>query len=216
MGIIINNVSKVLSGRKVLDDINLSLEYGNIYGVHGKNGSGKTMLFRAISGLMIPTSGEIIIDDNRLYKDIRVPKSLGIIIENPSFWDNYTGFENLKTLSLLKGIIDENDIRNTLEKVGLGDAMDLKVKKYSLGMRQRLAFAQAIMEEPDILILDEPMNGLDSEGVELFKNIIIEYKMLGKLVIVASHYEEDIEYLSDYLIEIRQGKVESFVKLKED
>lgn len=199
------NLNKKIGDKEILKDINIDFNRGNIYGFFGRNGSGKTMLFRAISGLIKPTSGEIKMFDKILHKDISFPEKLGIIIETPGFWDYYTGFENLKVLASIKGEINDDEIRGAIEKVGL-DAHDLRiVSKYSLGMRQRLAIAQAIMERPDLLVLDEPTNGLDEEGVELVHKILLEEKKRGAIVLIASHNKDDINVLSDKKVNIDNG-----------
>lgn len=199
------NLNKKIGDKEILKNINISFSRGNIYGFFGRNGSGKTMLFRAISGLIKPTSGEIKIFNKVLHKDISFPEKLGIIIETPGFWDYYTGFENLKVLASIKEEINDDEIRNSIERVGL-DASDLRtVSKYSLGMKQRLAIAQAIMEKPDLLVLDEPTNGLDEEGVELVHKILLEEKKRGAIVLIASHNKDDINVLSDKKINIDNG-----------
>ncbi|SKA92222.1 ABC-2 type transport system ATP-binding protein [Clostridium sp. USBA 49] len=203
----VNNISKVISGTTILKDINLVLEEGKIYGVYGHNGSGKTMLFRTLSGLIKPTTGTINIFGQQLHKDIDFPKSIGVLIENPKFWPNYTGKEVLKTLANIKRIINDEDISKSLERVGLNPNDLRTVKKYSLGMRQRLGIAQAIMEKPDIIILDEPTSALDEDGVNLIYNILLEEKKRGAVVIISSHNKADIDTLCDYKIKIDGGKI---------
>ncbi|MDR2834194.1 MAG: ABC transporter ATP-binding protein [Streptococcaceae bacterium] len=203
----VRNVSKTIQGQKVLSQINLILEGGNVYGVHGYNGSGKTMLFRMISGLIKPTEGTVLIDGEQLHKDIDFPRSIGVLIENPSFWENYTGKEVLKTLAKIQNKVGDKEISEAMNRVGLNPDDSRVVKKYSLGMRQKLGIAQAIMEKPDILILDEPTNALDEGSVKLVHEIIREEKARGSIVVICSHNKADIEDLSDYKIKMESGKI---------
>lgn len=203
----INNLTKIIKGNKVLDNINLKLEKGKIYGFIGRNGSGKTMLFRAICGLIKPTEGNVIINGKELHKDISFPESVGVIIENPGFWNNYTAFENLKTLSSIKNLIDNNDILSYLKTVDLDNSANVKYKKFSLGMKQRLAICQAIMEKPDLIILDEPTNALDIDGCTLVRNILLEEKKRGATILIASHNREDIDTLADVKFKIDKGSI---------
>ena len=187
MKIEVCHVEKSLKGRKVLKDISCVMESGKIYGLYGHNGSGKTMLMRCIIGLIHIDHGK------KLGKDIDFPQSVGAIIENPIFFPYATGFENLKILADIKGMIGEKEIREVLRKVGLDDQDNRTVSKYSLGMRQRLAIAQAVMEKPQLLVLDEPTNALDEDGIIMFKKIIMEEVKRGALIILASHHREDID-----------------------
>lgn len=207
MRVVLRNVCKDIKGARVLDNVNLELESGMVYGFKGKNGSGKTMLMRAISGL-IKVKGEIEIDGKILGKDFTFPPSIGILIENPSFISNYTGFENLKTLASIRERIDDNKIRQTLTEVGLEPDDKRTFKKYSLGMKQRLGIAAAIMEDPDIIILDEPINALDDSGTELVRQILMKHKQRGALIIIACHDADELEFLSDEIIEIAEGKIQ--------
>ncbi|TCW42302.1 ABC-2 type transport system ATP-binding protein [Thermohydrogenium kirishiense] len=203
----VSNLSKNIGQNEILKNINLNLEKGTIYGFFGRNGSGKTMLFRALCGLIKPTSGTITINNKVLHRDISFPESIGVIIESPGFWDHYTGFENLKVLSSIKNIIGDEDIRKSIKRVGL-DPDDRRIyKKYSLGMKQRLAIAQAIMERPDIIILDEPTNSLDENGVQLVREILLEEKKRGALILIASHNKDDIDILSDVKYKVDDGSV---------
>ncbi|MGF7397421.1 ATP-binding cassette domain-containing protein [Thermoanaerobacterium thermosaccharolyticum] len=203
----VTNLSKNIGQNEILKSINLNLEKGTIYGFFGRNGSGKTMLFRALCGLIKPTSGTITINNKVLHRDISFPESIGVIIESPGFWDHYTGFENLKVLSSIKNIIGDEDIRKSIKRVGL-DPDDRRIyKKYSLGMKQRLAIAQAIMERPDIIILDEPTNSLDENGVQLVREILIGEKKRGALILIASHNKDDIDILSDVKYKVDDGSV---------
>ena len=203
----VDNISKNIGNRKILDSVNLELENGKIYGFVGRNCSGKTMLFRALSGLMGVSSGKIFLDDRELHKDMRVLENIGITIENAGLYPELAGFDNLKLLSGLKRKIDDNKIRETIVRVGLDPDDKRPFRKYSLGMKQRIVIAQAIMEEPDILMLDEPTNALDEEGIERIRKIISEEKQRGAMVLIASHNKEDIKLLADKVFLIRDGRV---------
>lgn len=203
----ISNLNKDIKNNVILKDINLDLKRGYIYGIIGRNGSGKTMLFRAICGLIKPTSGKIFIDNKELHKDISFPESVGVIIEQPGFWEYYTGLENLKILASIKNIITEKEIKASIDRVGLDPDDNRIYKKYSLGMKQRLAVAQAVMEKPDLIILDEPTNGLDNEGVDLVRKILLEEKDRGATILIASHNSEDIDILSDKKYKMDSGNI---------
>jgi len=205
MKIEIEHVSKKIKDALVLDDVCMTLESGNIYGFKGVNGSGKTMLMRAVSGLMYPTSGTISIDGKVLGKNMAFPERIGMLIENPAFIDSYTGYDNLKMLaSINKG---EVDISRALETVGLNPHDKRKYRKYSLGMKQRIILAQAIMEHPSILFLDEPTNALDEDGVKKIRRIVAEEKERGSIVLLASHNKEDIEMLADKVYYMVDGRI---------
>lgn len=201
----IKNVNKTLSKRKVLDNINYTFEYGKVYGLCGYNGSGKTMLLRAISGLIVPDDGEVVIDGQVLHKDISFPPSVGIVIENMTLLPQYNAFDNLKLIGKIKKIANDEDITTALKRVGLNS--ELKVRKFSLGMKQRLNIAQAIFEKPDIILLDEPTNALDGDGVDLIYNLIREEKERGAIVIIATHHEEDLQQMCDVILKISEGKL---------
>ena len=205
--IIIKNASRDIKGVRVLDNINLELDRGGIYGFIGSNGSGKTMLFRAICGLIKLTEGEIEVLSKKIRKDISFPESLGVIIESIGFWDEYTGFENLYLLSRIKKIIGKKEIMETLTRVGLNPKDKRTHKKYSLGMKQRLGIAEAIMEKPELLVLDEPTNALDDEGVETVRNILFEEKERGATILIASHNKEDISILCDRIFKMSEGRL---------
>ena len=207
MKIEIRNASKVIQKAEVLKDINIHFEGGKIYGLRGKNGSGKTMLMRAISGLITLTKGEVIIDGQILGKDMSFPESIGILIENPSFIDSYTGYQNLKALADINHRIASQEICEVLEQVGLNPADKKKYKKYSLGMKQRLGIAAAIMEKPQIILLDEPINALDESGVEQIRNALLELKNDQRIIIVACHDREELDLLSDEIIELQDGAI---------
>ena len=208
----IKNINKTIGNNVVLDNISISLEKGKIYGFRGKNGSGKTMLFRAICGLINVDSGEIIIDNKVLGKDISFPNSLGVLIEYPGFLDNLTGFRNLKYLAEIKGIISDKDIEEAIKKVGLDPKDTRKFKKYSLGMKQRLGIAQAIMEDPELIILDEPTNALDIDGVKLINDIILDMKSKGKTILIANHDKEELESVADEILFVDRGRIIDEVK----
>ncbi|WP_079709566.1 ABC transporter ATP-binding protein [Paraliobacillus ryukyuensis] len=203
----LTNVSKKIKNNFVLKNINLNLEEGKIYGVFGRNGSGKTMLLRSIAGLITPTVGEIKIDDKKLHEDISFPNSVGIIIENMELLPQYNAYTNLLILSKIKKTATEEDINDSIERVGLANKSDLKVKKYSLGMKQRLNIAQAIFERPDILLLDEPTNAVDEEGVSLIHDILLKEKERGATVVIASHHKEDVSPICDEIIKLDDGAI---------
>lgn len=212
MEVEIKNYSKKLKGRNVLDNVSYKFEGGNIYGLYGRNGSGKTMLMRAVAGLIFPTSGEVIIDGKVLHKEISFPKDMGVIIENMELMPQYDAYDNLKILGKIRKTATDDDINSTLEKVGLHDVKGKKVRTYSLGMKQKLAIAQAIFEHPKLLLLDEPTNALDEESINDIRKLLLELKEKGVLIIVASHNKEDIELLSDVKINMADGKIKSEVR----
>ena len=196
-GILVEHVFKSFGKEKVLKDVSLVIKPGQIYGIVGNNGSGKTVLMKCICGFMRPDKGKIYVDGKRIGKDVDFPESIGVIIETPGFIPHETGFANLKILAGLKGLIGRDEIRENIKKVGLDPDMKKPVGKYSLGMRQRLGIAQAIMENPNVLILDEPFNGLDKHGVEEMRQLLKELKAQGKAILLASHNARDIEELCD-------------------
>lgn len=192
---------------RALNDISINIEEGKIYGVVGRNGSGKTVLFKCIAGLLRPTEGVIRVNGKVIGKEIESPESLGMIIENPGFLPNYSAYHNLKFLAMIKNEIGKKRILESIELVGLDAHSKKKVGKYSMGMRQRLGIAQAIMEDPELLIFDEPMNGLDNHGVEDMRKLFLELKQKGKTIVLASHNREDIEVLCDTIVEMDRGNV---------
>ena len=212
MEVEVKNYSKKLKGRNVLDNVSYKFEGGNIYGLYGRNGSGKTMLMRAVAGLIFPTSGEVIIYGKVLHKEISFPKDMGVIIENMELMPQYDAYDNLKILGKIRKTATDDDINSTLEKVGLHDVKGKKVRTYSLGMKQKLAIAQAIFEHPKLLLLDEPTNALDEESINDIRKLLLELKEKGVLIIVASHNKEDIELLSDVKINMADGKIKSEVR----
>ena len=205
--IYVKDLSLKIKNETILSDINLHIEKGKITGLVGRNGCGKTMLMKCITGFVKPTSGEVVFNEKRIGEDIDFPKDTGIIIETPSFIPYYSGRKNLLELASLNKTIGKKDIDKVLEKVGLFEARNKMVRKYSLGMRQRLGIAQALMEEPETLILDEPMNGLDNDCVEMIRKILGQLKEEGKTILLVSHNKEDIRILCDEIYEMDKGKI---------
>lgn len=204
-----DNVSLILNKRQILSHISLELHNGKIYGLVGNNGCGKTMLMKCICGFVHPTEGKIEADGKVIGKDVDYLPDAGIILETPGFIGYYSGLQNLKVLAGINHKIGQEQIRDAMRRVGLDSDLKLAVKKYSLGMRQRLGLAQAIMENPSVLILDEPMNGLDRKGVEEVRRILLDLKALDKLLLIASHSAEDIKILCDKVFEMDSGKIEA-------
>lgn len=198
-GIIVENVSKSFGKEQVLDNINFTIPPGSIYGVVGNNGSGKTVLMKCICGFMKCDTGRIIVNGKQVGREVDFPDHLGVIIETPGFISNLSGYKNLKILAALKGRIGKAEIREALQRVGLQPDLKKPVAKYSLGMRQRLGIAQAIMEDPSVLVLDEPFNGLDKYGVVEIRALLKELKGAGKSILLASHNAQDIEELCDHV-----------------
>ena len=207
MNIKISHVSKIIKNNPVIKDISMELQSGAVYGFKGIIGSGKTMLMRLISGLIRPSQGEISMNGKILGKDISFPNSIGVFLENPAFLDAYSGFNNLKLLASIKSVASDDDIRNTLLRVGLDPDSNKKYKKYSLGMKQRLGIAAAIMEKPEIVILDEPTKSLDEDGVDLVKHIVRNEKERNALVIVSCHDEGILKGMSDEVFLLEQGRL---------
>ncbi len=205
--ITVKKATKQFKEAVVLNNISVSFEKGKVHGLIGRNGSGKTMLMKCICGMVPLTSGEIIVNDKVIGKDIDIPKSVGVIIETPGFLPGYSGYSNLKFLAAINGKIGKEEIRNAIKSVGLDPDDKKHVGKYSLGMRQRLGLAQAIMEDPDLLILDEPMNGLDKDGVRDMRQYLLDLKSQGKTILIASHSKEDIDALCDTVHEMDKGKI---------
>ena len=203
----IEKLNLTLGKTDILKDITVSFEEGKIHGLIGRNGSGKTMLLKCICGFIKATSGEIIVDEQRIGKDVDFPKDMGIIIETPGFIPYYSGYKNIKLLAGLKGKITKEQIKDTMVQVGLDPNLKRHVRKYSLGMRQRLGLAQAIMENPKLLVLDEPFNGLDKDGVKEMREYLLSYKKQGKTILICSHSSEDISILCDTVHEMDKGKI---------
>ena len=207
MELIVTNISKKIKRNVILSNISLHLKSGNIYGFVGPNGSGKTKLFRALSGLMKVDSGEVRLDKKVLKKDIDILPNLGIILENAGLYPEFTGMENLEMLAKVNKKVQREEIENTIRRVGLNPADKRLYRKYSLGMKQRIVIAQAIMEQPDILMLDEPTNALDENGIDKIRHIILEEKERGALILIASHNKEDITLLADQVFYINNGSL---------
>ncbi|MED3934600.1 ATP-binding cassette domain-containing protein [Priestia sp. YIM B13446] len=205
--IIASNLSKKIKKQYVLKDINYTFDTGMIYGLYGRNGSGKTMLLRALSGLIRPSEGSILIDNKKLHEDISFPPSIGVIIENTSLLPQYDAFTNLKILAKIKNIASDEDIKEAIKRVGLDPLSKLKVKKFSLGMKQRLSIAQAIFEKPDIILLDEPTNAIDEEGITSIRNLLLKEKDRGATIVIASHNKEDLTILADKKIIMNSGEI---------
>lgn len=202
----IANCTKTIKNTIILNDINLELQKNKIYGFVGRNGSGKTMLFKILSGLAFPTSGQVFIQEKPIIFGQQYPVKLGLMIENNGLWPHLNAYKNLSILADIRKELTEKEVRDSITRVGLKD--DKKVfSKYSLGMKQRLVFAQAIMEQPELLILDEPTSALDEDGVRLFKSIIMEEKRRGATILMSSHSMDDITEISDEIIRMENGGI---------
>ncbi len=204
----IDHVIKKFSNETILHDITINMEQGKAYGISGNNGSGKTVLMKCICGFLPVTEGSIRVNGKIIGTEIDFPESIGVIIETPGFLTNLTGMRNLEILAALKGKISKEEIRKAIQKAGLDPDLKKSVAKYSLGMRQRLGIAQAIMEDPEFLILDEPFNGLDKHGVREIRKLLLELKRQGKTILLASHNSEDIEILCDKVYEMDGGRIQ--------
>lgn len=205
MKIQVKNLSKIFKENVALDNLSMDFEEGKIHGLVGRNGSGKSVLLKCICGFMKPSKGEILVNNKKVAPS--KPQNIGAIIETPGFLNGKSGFKNLSYLASINNKIDKQKIKSTLNLVGLDPESKKHVGKYSLGMKQRLGIAQAIMEEPEILILDEPMNGLDNQGVEDMRTLFLNLKEQGKTIILASHNKEDIAVLCDTVVELDHGKI---------
>lgn len=203
----VENLRKTFGEEEVLKGINCEFDKGEVHAVIGNNGSGKSVFFKCICGFIDPTEGHITVDGKEVGKDIDFPESIGVIIERPGFLPNLSGFKNLQLLSKIRQIITDEQVTETIQKVGLDPSSKKAVSKYSMGMRQRLGIAQAIMEDPDILILDEPFNGLDKKGVEEIRELIMGLKREGKIIFLTSHNSEDIRLLADKVWEMDAGRL---------
>lgn len=201
----VNNLSKSFGKEQILHSITHDFKKGKIHGIVGNNGSGKTVFFKCVCGLLLPTEGEVYVNGKQVGKDVDFPDSLGMIIESPGFLPRVSGYKNLKLLAALRGKANTKRIKQVIAQVGLTDAMRKHAGKYSMGMRQRLGIAQAIMEDPDILILDEPLNGLDKQGVADMRALIKDLGEHGKTILLASHNAADIDMLCDTVCEMDAG-----------
>ena len=207
MKVELKNVTKRLDKELVLNDISLSLDSGKIYGLVGRNGSGKSMLLKTICGFVKPDKGYVKVDGEDIYKNNTFPKKTAALIERPNYLPDLTGYENLRMLASINKVIGDKEILDTLEKVNLLEEKDKKFKKYSLGMKQKLGIAQVLMEKPDIMIFDEPFNGLEDESVKKIRKLLLDEKKKGKLIIIATHIKEDINELCDIIYRVDNGKI---------
>lgn len=203
----LNHVTKIIKKNTVLDDVSYTFEEGQVYGLYGENGSGKTMLLRAISGLIVPTMGEIICGGKKLHEDISFPENAGIVIENMELLPRFTARENLRLLAKIKKTATEQDITEALNAVGLDPDSKKKVKKFSLGMKQRLNIAQAVFEKQQVILLDEPTNALDSEGVLMIYDLIKREKARNAIIVIATHHREDLKEMCDVILKISKGRL---------
>lgn len=207
MNIKVDNVTKIIKKVKVLDHVSLEFESGEITGLKGINGSGKTMIMRIISGLIRPTEGKVFINGRELKKEMDFPESIGVLIDSPAFLDGYSAYDNLRYMASVKNKVSGEEIKDLLKKVELADAGKKKYKYFSLGMKQRLGIAAAIMEHPDIILIDEPTNALDSKGVEMVKCILQQEKERGALIVLTCHDYSALKELSDSIYFIEEGRV---------
>jgi ABC-2 type transport system ATP-binding protein len=207
MEILVEDAGLVIGKTRILDQINMKMERGKIYGFVGRNGSGKTMIMKCICGFVKLTEGQITVSGQIVGKDIDFPTSMGMIIENPGFIPYYSGMKNLSILAKVRRQVGKQEIATAMKQVGLDPQLKLPVGKYSLGMRQRLGIAQAIMENPRLLILDEPMNGLDTQGVEDVRALLLQLREQGKTIVIASHNKEDIAILCDRVWSLEHGRI---------
>lgn len=204
----IKNITKKFDNVEILKNVNLTMTDGHIYGFIGRNGSGKSVLLKIICGFYQPTSGTILLDGENYLENNSFPKDTRALIENPNFLPDLTGFENLKLLASIQNKITEKDILDTLEKLNLMSEKDKKYSKYSLGTKQKLGIAQVLMEDPHVIILDEAFNGIEEETAKKLRNVLIEEKNKGKIIILASHIKEDIDVLVDVLYKVDNNKIE--------
>lgn len=208
MKITVERATKEIHGIKVLNNVNMRMESGSVYGFLGRNGSGKTMMMRALCGLIVLTEGTIEIDGARIRKGQDFPQNMGMLLETPVFLPDRTGFENLRLLAAIRGKVTPEELKGTLEQVGLDSGDRRTVRKYSLGMRQRLGIACAVMEAPELLILDEPFNGLDESGCRMLRELICRQREEGRLIVLACHDREELEFLSDHIYRVDGGTFE--------
>lgn len=201
----VENVSLTIGPAHILRDVSIQFEEGLIHGIVGRNGSGKTMLMKCICGFIRPTTGRISVDGRQVGRDVDFPPDLGLLIETPGFVPYYSGLKNLALLAAINRRVSKEQLNACMEQLGLGDAKDKRVSKYSMGMRQRLGIAQAIMEDPKLLILDEPLNGLDEQGVQDIRALLLDLKRQGKTVLLSSHNGEDIDLLCDSVCRMAGG-----------
>lgn len=208
MEITVKNITKVIKGTTVLDSVSMEMKSGEIVGLRGENGSGKTMLMRMIAGLIFPTQGSVQIDGRVLGRELAFPQEMGILLENPTFLENYTGYQNLRMLASIQNRIGEEEIKKAIRRVGLEWDDRKKYRKYSLGMKQRLGIAAAVMETPQLIILDEPSNALDDQGCEMLRQIIREEKARNALILVSSHDGSLLEEIADTIYIMKNGHLQ--------
>lgn len=208
MKIEICKLSKIIDKNIILNDVNMNLESGNIYGFVGRNGSGKTMLLKMICGFVNPSSGNILIDDESIFQKNYFNNNIRALIEKPKFIDSLSGFDNLKLLVNINNTIDDNTINYWLDKIGLLDEKNKLYGKYSLGMKQKLGIIQVLMEDPPIMIFDEPLNGIDEKSANIVRDILLKEKENGKLILISTHIKEDIETLCNVIYKFDNGNVQ--------
>lgn len=216
MRIVIDQVTKVIDGNNILNNISFEMVSGNIYGLKGQNGAGKTMLMRAMCGLIRVTSGKVTIDGEIIGKDISFPRSLGILLESPGFINGYSGYKNLKTLADIRRKVGREEIMETLTRVGLDPNEKKPYKKYSLGMKQKLGIAAAILESPDFIILDEPTNALDEKSIAVLKELLRELKEQERVILISCHDTENLLEMADTVIELSGGELKSVTHVRGD
>lgn len=216
MRIVIDQVTKVIDGNNILNNISFEMVSGNIYGLKGQNGAGKTMLMRAMCGLIRVTSGKVTIDGEIIGKDISFPRSLGILLESPGFINGYSGYKNLKTLADIRRKVGREEIMETLTRVGLDSNEKKPYKKYSLGMKQKLGIAAAILESPDFIILDEPTNALDEKSIAVLKELLRELKEQERVILISCHDTENLLEMADTVIELSGGELKSVTHVRGD
>lgn len=207
MTIEVRNAAKILHNIPVLQDVNLTLNSGTIYGLRGVNGSGKTMLMRLLAGLICPSKGMALVDGRELGKELSFPPDMGILIENPAFLDGYTAAQNLRLLEGIRRKVGDDRIWQVLEQVGLNYEDNRKYRQFSLGMKQRLGIAGAVLEHPRFLLVDEPTNALDTDGVAMVRQILQEEKKQGALIVLACHDFSVLQELSDVIYSVKEGRV---------
>lgn len=206
-----DNVKKIFNKQVLFENVNLEIEEGKIYGIVGPNGSGKSVLFKLMCGFIFPDNGSVIVRNEELGKNKRFPKDFGIIIDRPGYIANKTGFENLKSLALIQSTISDEEIKESMIKVGLNPTTTQTVKNYSLGMKQKLALAQAIMENQTVLLLDEPFNALDNDSVENIRTLLLNIRQEGKTIVLTSHNSEDINILCDHVYRINNFTIQKIL-----
>lgn len=216
MRIVIDQVTKVIDGNNILNNISFEMVSGKIYGLKGQNGAGKTMLMRAMCGLIRVTSGKVTIDGEIIGKDISFPRSLGILLESPGFINGYSGYKNLKTLADIRKKVGREEIMETLTRVGLDPNEKKPFKKYSLGMKQKLGIAAAILESPDFIILDEPTNALDEKSIAVLKELLRELKEQERVILISCHDTENLLEMADTVIELSGGELKSVTHVRGD